>query len=107
MESISKQWRGTAGLLFAVPFSLGYASCAIFGYFFTHWRHLQLIPTVPMLMFLIMMYFVPESPRWLVNQGRAKEAETILRKIAKSNGQALELPDNFAELVGNLAAKVT
>ena len=106
MESISTKWGGTAGLLFGVPYSLGYASSAVFGYFFTHWRHLQLVPTVPLLMYLIMIYFVPESPRWLVNQGRATEAEKILRAIATTNGRAAELPQDFAELVNSLAAKV-
>ncbi|EPI9160734.1 MFS transporter, partial [Escherichia coli] len=35
----------------------------------------------PALLFLMLLYTVPESPRWLMSRGKQEQAEGILRKI--------------------------
>jgi sugar porter (SP) family MFS transporter len=49
------------------------------------WRWMLGIQAVPSLIFFVMVFFVPESPRWLVHQGRNKEAETVLGSIGEKN----------------------
>ena len=47
----------------------------------TGWRWMFGSETIPAVLFLILLFFVPESPRWLVKQGRASEALTVLIRV--------------------------
>ena len=51
----------------------------------TGWRWMFGSGIIPSVVFLILLFFVPESPRWLAQAGRTDEAERILTKI---NGAA-------------------
>ena len=43
-----------------------------------HWRQLTLAISLPCLPFLLLHWAVPESPRWLLAQGRTSEATKVL-----------------------------
>ena len=45
------------------------------------WRYMLGSETLPALLFLIALFFVPESPRWLVKKGQDSLALEILEKI--------------------------
>ena len=45
------------------------------------WRWMFGAETIPALVFFVMMFFVPESPRWLAKAGRFAEAESILDRV--------------------------
>lgn len=46
-----------------------------------NWRAMFISEAVPALLFIMSAIFLPESPRWLVKNGRIKEAESILEKV--------------------------
>ena len=45
------------------------------------WRWMFGAEAVPALLFFVLMFTVPESPRWLVKNGRGSEAERILGRV--------------------------
>lgn len=45
------------------------------------WRMLALVGLIPSLMLILGMFFVPESPRWLVMVGQQREFETSLQRL--------------------------
>ncbi|MBD3384071.1 sugar porter family MFS transporter [candidate division KSB1 bacterium] len=51
----------------------------------TGWRWMFGSEALPALLFLIFIFFVPESPRWLMKQGEVENAKKVLFKVSESS----------------------
>ncbi|KAK1592635.1 hypothetical protein Q3G72_028022 [Acer saccharum] len=61
------------------------------------WRALALIGVIPCLLQLIGLFFIPESPRWLVKIGRDKEFENALQRLRGKNSDCSEEATDIRE----------
>ncbi len=71
----------------------------------TGWRIMLGSEIIPALLFLVLLFFIPESPRWLASKGKTNAATQILEKLnGKEKAKTLlkEIEESFKEEKGTL-----
>lgn len=72
------------------------------------WRGMLGLETLPALLFFVIIFFIPESPRWLVVRHREPEAARILKRIYSSAAEAVrQLDETRSVLAGELRTDLT
>jgi putative MFS transporter len=82
--------RGRFFLLYELIFPLGFLAAGLLGARLVPiygWQALFVLGTVPGLIITFMVLRLPESPRWLIGQGRLVEADAVIRQIEASTDQ--------------------
>jgi MFS transporter, putative metabolite:H+ symporter len=93
-EFVPASKRGWVGGLVTAVIPLGVGLGGLLASFVgpTDWRLLFVIGLLPALMVLLVRVWVPESPRWLVRQGRFEEARRSLAWALQVDPASLPLP---------------
>jgi len=98
--------RGQLVSLFQFTIVLG----SLMGYFSNYWlvsmgdiswRIMMSVMLIPTLIFMIGLFFVPESPRWLIQKNQLEKAKIFLEKLNSKEEAALEIE----AIQGSLSAK--
>ena len=59
---------------------------ATLGYFISGWRHFTLTTALLGLPIALALFYLPESPRWLVTKRRYEQADAVMTQIIAGNG---------------------
>jgi putative MFS transporter len=94
-EFMPSRKRGWVGGLVTCVIPLGVGLGGVLGTFMgpNEWRTLFAIGLLPALIVLLIRLWVPESPRWLVRQGRYEEARKSLAWALEVDPSTLPMPD--------------
>src|SRR5271154_1257110 len=103
-EIAPAKWRGRLVGLFQFNIVFGilaaYFSNFLVGSFnlgLLEWRWKLGVAAIPAAAFLVMLLFIPRSPRWLAKKGRIPGAREVLRRIGEENFEQ-ELQDIVASM---------
>jgi SP family arabinose:H+ symporter-like MFS transporter len=67
------------------------------------WRWMFAVTAIPAVVFLLSMFIVPESPRWLAKNGQPGRAQAVLTRIGGGSFARRELDDIQATLASEVA----
>ncbi|XP_061535456.1 REST corepressor 3 isoform X1 [Phycodurus eques] len=87
IEWTDMKHRTLTGTIISLSWSAGNMLLALLAYAIRDWRHLMLAVTAPCVLTLISCWWLPESARWLLANGRTIEARECLIRCAKMNGK--------------------
>ncbi|XP_005861052.1 PREDICTED: solute carrier family 22 member 7 isoform X2 [Myotis brandtii] len=104
LEWLDVGHRTVAGVLSSTFWTGGVMLLALVGYLIRDWRWLLLAVTLPCVPGIISLWWVPESARWLLTQGRVEEAHRYLLCCARLNGRPVGEDSLSLEALRKVAA---
>lgn len=93
-ETIQPEVRGTLGLLPTALGNIGILISFALGNVF-EWKYLALSGIILSIPFLVMIWFIPETPRFLVSKGKGEEARNALQWL---RGSSTNIDKEYNEL---------
>ncbi|CAG0896132.1 unnamed protein product [Cyprideis torosa] len=100
-EPVGIHKRVFVGIFVECFFALGEALNGVFAFFLRDWVHLQIMIGCTGIAIAPILWFIPESPRWLLQVGRVDKAHVIMRKAAQMNGKVSKKNPVLAEQYDN------
>ncbi|XP_031633751.1 organic cation transporter protein [Contarinia nasturtii] len=89
VEMVGAKKREMSGIILNYFYSVGEAIVGLIFWLCRDWVLLQLIVSVPPLLFIAYYWFIPESVRWLLARKDYTKAKKIIQKAADVNGVEL------------------
>ncbi|XP_055945527.1 organic cation transporter protein-like isoform X1 [Argiope bruennichi] len=86
MEVIGPDYRSLYGIGINAGWVFGYLILPGIVLLLKDWFHVQLVITIPSIVFLSSWWVLPESPRWLLTRGKTVALMQVLSNSAKTNG---------------------
>ncbi|XP_034745850.1 solute carrier family 22 member 7b.1 isoform X1 [Etheostoma cragini] len=87
IEWVDIKHRTAVGVLTSMDWSVCTALLPVLAYFVNDWRYLTATATAPLFLAMICWWWLPESARWLISNGKVNSAHFYLSKCAKVNGR--------------------
>jgi MFS family permease len=103
-EIVPPRNRGLLVDIHSAALLFGYALALWCGFGFFHvktidaWRGPLALQCLPALIVVVVMKWLPESPRWLIQRGRLEQARKVLIKLHQQEAAAIEFAQIEAQL---------
>jgi len=108
IEMANSKYSNLITVFFINMFALGELLIVVISYFMRDWHYHNLtIAAYSFLNTILISFFLPESPRFLIQKENYKEAAIVLSKIAKINGNQAVTENDILKELGNFEESKT
>ncbi|KAK7142473.1 hypothetical protein R3I94_011974 [Phoxinus phoxinus] len=103
VEWVSIEHRKLVGVIDSLSWTFGFMSISLLAFCIRDWRWLTVSISLPTIIAIITWWWIPESARWLIANGKADKAYDYLHKCAvmnrKQEGTARIKPEELAKII--------
>ncbi|XP_013863350.1 solute carrier family 22 member 7 [Austrofundulus limnaeus] len=102
IEWVDIKHRTLVGVLLSLDWSVSTIILPAVAYLVNEWRYLTATVTAPLFVAMLTWWWLPESARWLISNGRVNSAHFYLSKCAKFNGREEFMADLKPEVLSKV-----